>query len=148
MLQVFFYLILALYYASPLEGAELRPQLDQLSIKLARFSCNREPQTPDLACTEYKGRVAVEFDLRALHYLTWKNQVHGEGTKAKFETMGWHYELGLDLDWLQIFWEHHSRHTMDKEQAYYWDIKQETWKQFKYPVEDSYGVRIIFYQRK
>lgn len=155
MTLLWFYLIVTLYYATPLRAEEKEVlskfrliDLDQFSLKLAKFGCNRDPQTPYLDCYQYRGRVAAEFDLRLMNdWVYWNNEVHGEGTDAKFETMGWHYELGLDLGKVQLFWEHHSRHTLDTRQPIYWDERNDSWKQGKYPVEDSYGVRLIFYRR-
>ena len=151
------YFSLPFYYARPVLAEDLEElskskyrllELEQFSLKFARFGCNRDLQTPNLDCYEYVGRVAAEFDLRLLNdWLYWNNEVHGEGTRSKFETMGWHYELGLDLGKVQLFWEHHSRHVMDREQPYYWDDPISSWHQAKYPVEDSYGIRLIFYRR-
>lgn len=122
--------------------------LEQTSLTIAKFGCNRDLQTPDIGCYQYRGRVAIEFDLRLLNdWLYWNNRVHGEGTDGQFQTVGWYYELGLDLGKVQLFWQHHSRHVMDREQPYYWDERRETWKRAKFPVEDSYGIRLIFYKR-
>lgn len=145
-------LLLPLYYAEPLlaeEASRIRwAELERFSLKLMKFGCNRDHQTPELDCYNYRGRVASEFDLRFVNdYLFWRNEVHGEGTDAKFMTMGWHYELGLDLGKVELLWEHHSRHTLDQAQPYYWDQYYETIRPTKYPVEDSYGIRINFYQR-
>lgn len=154
--QLALYFLVPLYYAQPVIAEDLEDfrskyrliELEQFSLSFTKFGCNRDHQTPDLDCYEYRGRVATEFDLRLFNdWLYWNNRVHGEGTEAKFETMGWHYELGLDLGKIQLFWEHHSRHVLDREQPYYWDERRDTWRQVKYPVEDSYGVRLIFYRR-
>lgn len=151
---LFAYLLLALYYAQPVRAQALEEpkfrllELQEFSLKLAKFGCNRDPQTPDLDCYQYRGRVAANFDLRLVNdWLYWNNEVHGEGTKAKFETMGWHYEFGLDLGKVRFYWEHHSRHTLDRPQPYYWDELGDSWKRVKYPVEDSYGIKLIFYSR-
>lgn len=122
--------------------------LDEFSLKLARFDCNRELQTPEILCSDYIGRVATEFDLSIIDDLIyWRNEVHGEGTSAKFMTVGWHWDLGIKLGNVELFWEHHSRHVMDQGQPYYWDEKLQSPQRIKYPVEDSYGVRIVFYKR-
>ena len=122
--------------------------LDEFSLKLAKFGCNREFQTPDLLCTDYIGRVAAEFDVSLIDDLIyWRNEVHGEGTSGKFMTVGWKWDLGIKLGNLEFFWEHHSKHVMDRAQPYYWDERTQTARMIKYPVEDSYGVRIIFYKR-
>ena len=144
--------ILPLYYAQPVLAEDFKDfravELERFSLKLMKFGCNREPQTPEIYCKDYRGRVATEFDLRmANDYLFWRNEVHGEGTDAKFMTMGWHYEFGLDLGKVELLWEHHSRHTLDQAQPYYWDQRYDEMRPTKYPVEDSYGVRINFYQR-
>lgn len=146
-------LLLVLFYAQSSlaeEPAKLRfATLDRFSLKLMKFGCNREFQTPALSCYQYRARVATEFDLSFFNdYLFWRNEVHGEGTAAKFMTMGWRYELGLSLGIVELYWDHHSRHTLDQEQPYYWDPYTGSWGQIKYPVEDSYGIRINIYERK
>lgn len=121
--------------------------LDKFNLKLTRFTCNRELQTPDIECADYYGRVAAEFDLSILKYGFWRNEVHGEGTRNKFMTIGWRWEMGVAWGMVELLWEHHSRHTLDQEQPYYLDFNTDSWKQAKYPVEDSYGIRINLYQR-
>jgi hypothetical protein len=122
--------------------------LDRFSLRLMRFTCNREMQTPEIECADYYGRVAADFDVSILKYGFWRNEVHGEGTKAKFMTIGWRWEMGIALGKVELLWEHHSRHTMDQEQPYYWNTNIQSFNQAKYPVEDSYGIRINFYQRE
>jgi len=122
--------------------------LDRFSLSLMKFGCNREHQTPDIQCYDYVGRVAAEFDLRMFNdWVFWRNEIHGEGVDAKFVTMGWHYEIGIDLGMVELFWEHHSKHVLDSEQPDYWSDRLGDWRQHKFPVEDSYGIRLNFYQR-
>lgn len=123
--------------------------LDLMALKVMRFTCNRDPQLPDLECQDWKGRVSAQFDLGILKYGFWRNDVHAEGTDAKFMSVGWHWELGAKLGkQIELIYEHHSRHTMDTEQPYSWIPGQTYVEQNRYPVEDSFGVRIIFYKRK
>ncbi len=119
--------------------------LDHLSVDVAKFSFNREPMTPDIGPKDYRGRVRVNFDLGlAGDLLKWKNQVHTEGTDAKVETVGWHYTLSIPTPWgIEPYYEHHSRHVMDAEQP----IIEGRPKPEKFAVEDSYGLRIIFFER-
>lgn len=79
--------------------AQERPNLalDRFSLQLMGFSCNRDPQTPDTECKDYKGRVATNFDLQLFKNGFWRNEIHGEGTKAAFTTVGWHWELGFKV---------------------------------------------------
>jgi hypothetical protein len=92
----------------------------------------------------------MQFDLSLIdNWMYWKNQVQSEGVSAKFMTVGWHWELGFSLSpVIDVFWEHHSRHVMDRAQPYYWDERTGSPQRVKYPVEDSYGIRIRFYERK
>ncbi len=122
--------------------------LDKFSLKIMRFSCNREVLTPDIACKQYRGRVATEFDLSLFEYGFWRNEVHAEGTMAKFMTVGWHYQMGIKLGQFELFHEHHSRHVMDQGLPSYFDTRDGSVREMRFPVEDSYGVRIVFYERK
>lgn len=47
------------------------------------------------------------------------------------KTVGWEWELGIGTEWLDVYRYHHSRHIMD-----------EVGETPKFPVQDSYGVRI------
>lgn len=144
------YLIFCLLFLPSQLYARSYLNLDEMSLKLTKFGCNRELQTPDIPCTDYIGRVGVQFDLSLIDdWVYWKNQVQSEGVSAKFMTVGWHWELGFNLGpIIDVFWEHHSRHVMDREQPYYWDDRTHSVQQIKYPVEDSYGIKIRFYERK
>lgn len=123
-------------------------ELDKFSLKIMRFTCNREILTPEIQCEQYKGRIAAEFDLSLFDVGFWRNDVHGEGTDSKFMTMGWRYEMGIKLGQFEFFHEHHSRHVLDQKEPRYWDEGLQDLRDTRYPVEDSYGVRIIFYERK
>lgn len=117
--------------------------LEYFAMKGARFSCNRDPMTPDIECNSYTGRAQADFNLRILEVFYWDNQVHTEGVAAKVETVGWHWELGLHItDQIDIFHEHHSRHRMDDTTPI--DFNKDG-KPDKFPVEDSYGIKFIFY---
>lgn len=117
--------------------------LDHLSLDVAKFSCNRNPMTPDIPCEDYKGRVQLNFKVGLLNdLLKWDNKVHGEGTDAKFTTMGWEYYLSIPTPWgIEPFVHHHSQHTLDG----YGPTVNGNPKPEKFPVEDSIGIRFCFY---
>jgi hypothetical protein len=121
--------------------------LDRFSMKLMRFNCNREMMTPQIDCFSYRDRVSADFDINILNYGFWRNQIHGEGTEAKFMTVGWHFEMGVKFDQFELFHEHHSRHTLDQAQPMFYDEKTDSLKSYHFPVEDSIGIRIIFYEK-
>lgn len=116
---------------------------DKLDFKIMKFLCNKEPMTPDIPCAEYRGRTALEWDVSVLHYLKWRNEIHAEGTAAKYESVGWHFELVIPMGPVEALYEHHSRHTMDRPQAIHEGPSgRPDWS--GYPVEDSYGLRLCF----
>ena len=119
--------------------------LDHLSLDVSKFGCNREPMTPEIPCKDYKGRVRLNWNVGLLNdVLKWRNEIHTEGTDSKLMTVGWHYVLAIPLPkGFELFMEHHSRHTMDSTQP---TIEGGT-KPLRYPVSDSYGIRIIFYEK-
>ena len=122
--------------------------LDEFSIKVMRFGCNREFQIPEMPCTNWTGRTAAEFNLILFKHGFWRNSLHGEGAIGKFWIIGWHWELGFKIgSQIELLWEHHSKHTMDVEQPYYYSRLDGKIKQFNYPVEDSYGIRFNIYKR-
>jgi hypothetical protein len=118
---------------------------DRISLDVSRFSCNRDPMTPDIPCGEYKGRARLNFNLGLFNDLVkWENSLHGEGTQAKFTTVGWHYVLSIPTPWgIEPFMEHHSRHTMDTGQPTIAGRDRPE----RFPVEDSVGIRITFFER-
>jgi hypothetical protein len=120
--------------------------VDSAGVKVAQFGCNREPMTPQIDCHDYTGRVAIELDLRVLEAGYWKNNIHTEGLEAQVKTVGWHWEMGLHLTpKLDAFYEHHSRHVMEGAQPQYYDPNRDQAFKQKFPVEDSYGIRLHFY---
>jgi hypothetical protein len=113
--------------------------VDYLAIHLAKFGDNRDPLTPDVPMEDYVGRVSAKFQLRIMDIWYWRNDVHVEGTDAQFRTVGWNFELGLHVNkWVDTYYEHHSRHRLDS------NYPGESAARF--PVEDSYGVTLNFYQ--
>lgn len=117
--------------------------LDYFDMLGSKFSCNRDPLTPDIDCDKYTGRAAVDFQVRALEVFYWKNYVHTEGVEAQVKTVGWQWELGLDASsQVSFFYQHHSRHRMDDANPIDYDKNGQP---DKFPVEDSYGIRLHFY---
>jgi hypothetical protein len=115
-------------------------QVDYLGISATQFQANRDPMTPDIGQDEYQARAALEMDLSVAKYLFWENRIHTESVASTVKTVGWHWIAGIRfLPWLDVIHEHHSRHVMDQPQERY---NPETGKREKYPVEDSYGIRI------
>ena len=120
--------------------------VEDISMEASKFDCNREPMTPDIPCTDYLYRMAFRVDLRLLEVGYFRNNVHTEALESQVKTVGWEYEIGLRVfPWLDIFRHHHSRHVMEGEQPRVWDIDRQALREVRYPVEDSYGIRLRFW---
>ena len=63
-------------------------------------------------------------------------------------TVGWRYEVGFKVGQFEVFHEHHSRHVMEQTLPSYWDAEYQQHRPHEFPVEDSYGVRVVLYERK
>lgn len=125
-------------------GAEFRLlEADRLDFTVTRFTCNKSTLAPDIECSQWRGRTAVDFDLRFAGLLRWRNIIHAEGTDAKYETVGWRFQVALPLGkQVEVLYHHHSQHRMDGEDATHTGPSGEGWTGF--PVEDSYGIRLCF----
>ena len=127
--------------------------LDYSAFTVSKIMCNRDYLVPDVDCSEWRGAVALDADFgTSAAYpvrLMLRNQVHGEGTEAKFKTIGWKYEVALTAPslGLEIGWAHHSRHALDQEQphAYSYDYKYEM---TKFPIYDAVFLRFVLTEKK
>lgn len=139
--------VLILLLPAPLQAAEFRLlDVDQFSVEGSRFAENRDPMTPNTDQKEYVGRAAARFDLRLLEVGYWRNWVHSEGVDSRFTTVGWQWELGVHVSkYIDLFHYHHSRHVMDGEQPLVFNERSTEPERNRFPVEDSYGMRLIFY---
>lgn len=124
--------------------------LDYSAFTLSKILCNRDYLVPEVDCADWRGAVALDADFSGPQ--VWKlkpfmqNTVHGEGTSAKFKTIGWHYLLGVALptDGVEIGWEHHSRHALDQAPPHVFDAEWCTLLENKFPVYDAIFVRFTF----
>lgn len=142
----FGFLLTILILSSSAKAFEFRPtSLDHLSLDLERYSCRREPMTPQIPCEDYKGQVQLNFKVGLFNdFLKWSNRLHGEGTDAKFTTLGWEYYLSIPTPWnIEPFLHHHSQHTFDMDQP---TINGRP-KPEKFPVSDGVGIRFTFFNK-
>lgn len=122
--------------------------LDYGAFTLTKLTCNRDYMAPDIACKDWKGRAAVDFNLNVLREGFFRNHVHTEGTNSKVETVGWKWEMGVRLPWnIEVGLSHHSRHRMDEKTPYV-GLTPESVLPAKFEVEDGYFVRFIFSEKK
>ena len=118
--------------------------LDRFSLQINKFLANREPMTPEIDIKGYRGSLNLEWNVGLLNdVLKWRNNVVAAGTESQFKTVYWQYELALPLyNYVELTYNHKSQHRLDSEQPIYNDKKQ------NFPVMDSYGIRLIFFNRE
>lgn len=118
-------------------------EADRLDFTATKFTCNKTPLAPDIPCSHWRGRTAVDFDLVFGGLVEWRNTIHAEGTDSKYETVGWRFEVTLPLGkQVEVLYLHHSQHRLDKEDATHTGPNGDGWTGF--PVEDSAGIRLCF----
>jgi hypothetical protein len=94
--------------------------------------------------TELDRELSLFLNTNVLHYMYWDNQVYSlvdrdkeTGKTGQFRLVGWNFKYGLRItSFLYAEYEHFSKHLLDAK-----------YSQYRFPVEDSYGVRLYFYQK-
>lgn len=137
--------LIALFFVAGTAQAWTATSLDHLSLDIHRFSANREPMTPEIEPSSYKGAVQLNWNVGLLNdYVKWDNKVYASGTYAKFTTVSWEYMLRIPTRFgIEPFISHKSQHTLDQEQPLVVG-KQKT---EKFPVRDAVGLRFVFFEK-
>jgi hypothetical protein len=141
--------LMPMLVASPALAGEWR-LLDarELSMEAYRLDDHR---TADFKYADYNdpqgrehwvGGLGLNWDIDLLKHgddgLYFRNRVHTEGTDAQLRQVGWQYELGIAAaNKVEVFWMHHSQHHMDADN----DGR-------RYPLDNWYGARLVFFRRK
>jgi hypothetical protein len=126
--------------------------LDYADLKVSKLLCNRDYLVPELDCKDWRGALGLDFGLGTSPLLGTRifmdNNLHGEGTDAKFKTIGWHYELGLShTSGVAIGWEHHSRHVFDQHTPHIFSEDWEILMTNKFPVYDAIFIKFKLFGR-
>jgi hypothetical protein len=85
---------------------------------------------------EWTNGADFNLNLRFAEYFRWDNRFHMDGVDSRLLHVGWEYRLILDKYPLQPFYYHHSQHALE-----------DAPRGRKFPVEDSYGLRMVFWDR-
>lgn len=137
-------IVFALLMPNPVLAKVVPLKLDRFSLAVGKLGL-RDPMLPEIMPDQWQYYFATEFDLSVYKYIYWENRVHGETAYSKFMSVAWEYELGLRPNgWFDLFWRHHSRHTLDIEQPTYYDRITKQNRKLRFPVEDVYGIRFNF----
>ena len=84
---------------------------------------------------------AINFNLNLIRINDYafyaNNYVHSDATNKQFRTIGWQWETGFHFNKkVDLFWKHHSQHVLDAA------------REEDFPLENRYGIRLIFYTRE
>jgi hypothetical protein len=101
----------------------------ELSLDLKRMPFQRDFLFPDR--TNWGHEVSLIADMNIGRWFI-DNKIIGRTYDSRFRYIAWDYDTGFNvLPWLDILWSHKSEHALDL----YRD---------KFPVRDSYGIRLKF----
>lgn len=123
-------LLCASAVAQPLCAAPL--SVDKFYIEYRNYTALRDPYFPGKE--DWKRRGEFHFNLGLLNSRIYmENNLHLTMDSTQVREAGWEYTVGVrTFKWLDIVKYHHSRHSLEAVQSQ------------RFPVEDSYGVRIFF----
>jgi hypothetical protein len=116
--------LLALLLATQAQATELK----YLGVDFKKYPGKTYFATlPDETIRE---EIAVEFDTHLWKCFGWWNRIHGSSTDSQFRWIGWNHRLYCDLPSVELYYEHHSEHSLDRTQP----------DDHHFPVNDSLGV--------
>lgn len=135
-------LIMCLIYSSAASAYDLDLEgfskgnwlkVDESYVEYRKYEAYRNPYLPDEKGWDFRGEFHNTFS--AFNRLYWDTNLHMSMDESQIRYVGLEYYLGLRVfDWLHAVKYHHSEHVLDEPAP---DNR-------KFPVEDSYGVRVYF----
>lgn len=63
--------------------------------------------------------IGLNLLLMPIGPLYWQNKVHALSVGDHVRWVGWHYELGLALGSVDVYYDHHSQHALDRAHQLY-----------------------------
>lgn len=86
--------------------------------------------------------VTLFINIDFMKYFYWNHRVHGAtdrvastGGQGQYRDIGWQFFFGFrPTKFLSVEYEHHSQHVLDHKAP------------FRYPVEDSFGIKLHIFQ--
>lgn len=111
--------------------------VDRVSVEYAKIADWR-----DFVYTEdrkdLRFRAAFRMDLRLMEYGYIDNEFNMLGTDTQIRGGGWKFEGGIHATkYFDFFYSHHSQHIFERERP-----------PMGYPLYNTYGIRMIFYQKE
>lgn len=114
-------------------AALAEPQADRLSMDIKRLPFQRDFFFPEQKYWGYELRLNLDLSWGRFFLL---NEIPARTYNDRFRYVAWSYDAGVNvLPGLDLIWSHNSQHALDEYRA-------------TYPVTDSYGIRITWFERK
>lgn len=133
---VFWYLLALVLIGLHSASAGTIFDLDEVSVKYRRF--HPSARHPLFHASTPKEGLDLNVNTTVLNYIFWDNTVHSYTNSSQYYLVSWELRLGARLtQWLDLFYEHHSQHILDQ-----------TYPHMKFPVEDSWGIKLYIYGGK
>ncbi len=104
-------------------------KVEYLNLELKRLPYQRDYLVPEQTVWDHEVSLNMKLELKRLWL---ESDLTGQTAQGRFRNMWWDYTMGLSIvPELDLVWDHRSQHLLD-------------WEQDKFPVRDSYGIRINF----
>lgn len=108
-------------------------EADRLDLEYRKVAVHRDPFYVE-DTDSFRYGASVLFDVRALKYLYWRNNVHMMATDSQVRAVGWEFEWGANVTkYFDVFYYHHSMHVLERERP-----------TRNYPLVNEYGIRMHF----
>lgn len=120
----------------------LKAEVTELSLDYRKMKDKRDPYFPDK--TDWTNYVGLNWGVRGYKLLFWDNQVFFYGDDAQVRKVGWHFTSGVHVtDFIDLTYHHESEHSADMGRYEEPGIVKP-----RFPLENSYGVRFNFLDKK
>lgn len=74
--------------------------------------------------------LGLNLNLGLIEPFYWNNRLSSISSASKFQWIGWQFELGANIASVDVFYSHHSQHTLDGSHPF-----------MGYPLQNSVGFR-------
>lgn len=122
------------YYSYVKKGDFLK--VEELFIEYRKYEAYRNPYYPP-GKNDWTHTGEFHWTVSVFERLYWDNTFHiSMDTTPQVRHGGWEYYTGFKVfPWFHVIKYHHSEHSFEQKQSH------------KFPIEDSYGIRIYFKQK-
>lgn len=120
-------------------------EVTKLNLEATRMPFQRDYYIPEHTSWGYS--LSLNMDVHKTlfsygrHDVDWflESDITGQTRNSRFRNLWWRYVTGFSITPdVDLIWKHKSQHTLDE---------QVDFEKDKYPVSDSYGIRINFLRR-